>query len=540
MSSYQVLARKWRPRNFSQFVGQSYTIRALTHALASGRLHHAYLFSGTRGVGKTTLARILAAALNCETGITPNPCGQCPTCQAIEQGHFPDLIEVDAASNTKVEDTRTLLDNIPYAPTIGRYKIYLIDEVHMLSQHSFNALLKTLEEPPAHVIFILATTEPERLPITILSRCLQFQLQHIPVLDIQQQLHHILESEKIPFEANSLTPIAIAAQGSLRDALSLLERAIAISEGKLTYAEVNQWLGLASTEQALAILEALAEKNAAQLIDKIQDAIQNGVSGEALLNKLLEILHTIALYQAVPNYPLTSHSTAVMSLAQRFDPEMVQLLYQIALIGKQDLPLSPDPTTGLNMIAIRMLAFYPQTNEPPKTIPSHPIASTPQPPPISVPPKVPAEAEKKPVAQTTSAAQIPQKTKEFSADNWANLLTQLPLSGLVRMIAENSLCLSWQDNHIHLELDSAQRPILNESRQKALQQTLTDYAGVPITLKITIGEVGDATPLKQTQQKQAAARDLLQAQAMADPTVQAVMNHFNATIESIEPIKSGD
>ena len=362
--SYLALARKWRPTKFHEVVGQAHVLTALENALAQNRLHHAYLFSGTRGVGKTTIGRLFAKGLNCETGITATPCGECDTCREIDEGRFVDLLEIDAASRTKVEDTRDLLDNVQYKPARGRFKVYLIDEVHMLSRHSFNALLKTLEEPPEYVKFILATTDPQKLPVTILSRCLQFHLKPISVDDIHQQLEHVLNQEKLDFEQRALGLISHAADGSMRDALSLTDQAIALGNGQVQEELVRHMLGTLDTDQALHLLEAISSKQPQQAMDCLSHMAQNGVEWDGLLNQLAAQLHRIALCQALPSTLDKTQPDAekVTLLAQALSPQDVQLYYQIALKGRQDLPFSPSERIGLEMVVLRMMAFRPATS----------------------------------------------------------------------------------------------------------------------------------------------------------------------------------
>jgi DNA polymerase-3 subunit gamma/tau len=361
--SYQVLARKWRPQAFADVVGQEHVLTALANGLSLGRIHHAYLFSGTRGVGKTSIARLLAKGLNCETGITSTPCGQCDNCREIEQGRFVDLIEIDAASRTKVEDTRDLLDNVQYAPARGRFKVYLIDEVHMLSRHSFNALLKTLEEPPSHVKFLLATTDPQKLPVTILSRCLQFHLKALDVEQIQQQLAHVLTQEQIAAEPRALHLLARAADGSMRDALSLTDQAIAMGQGSVTRDTVAQMLGTLDDEQPLALIEALVDGQGEQVMALLNQAASRGVEWEALLVEMLRLLHRIAMVQLLPSSLSEddlSQADRLRELARVLPPADVQLYYQTLLMGRKDLPLAPDRRLGVEMTLLRALAFHPQ------------------------------------------------------------------------------------------------------------------------------------------------------------------------------------
>ncbi|WP_261466248.1 DNA polymerase III subunit gamma/tau [Serratia fonticola] len=361
--SYQVLARKWRPQTFAEVVGQEHVLTALANGLSLGRIHHAYLFSGTRGVGKTTIARLLAKGLNCETGITATPCGQCDNCREIEQGRFVDLIEIDAASRTKVEDTRDLLDNVQYAPARGRFKVYLIDEVHMLSRHSFNALLKTLEEPPAHVKFLLATTDPQKLPVTILSRCLQFHLKAMDVEQIRTQLETVLLAEHITSDARALQLLARAADGSMRDALSLTDQAIAMGQGQVTTDTVSQMLGTLDDEQPLAILEALVSADGEKVMAQVAQAASRGVDWENLLVETLALLHRIAMVQLLPAV-LDNHYAAIeqrlRELARTLPPTDVQLYYQTLLVGRKELAYAPDRRMGVEMTLLRALAFHPK------------------------------------------------------------------------------------------------------------------------------------------------------------------------------------
>ncbi|WP_346797644.1 DNA polymerase III subunit gamma/tau [Halomonas sp. Bachu 37] len=374
--SYQVLARKWRPRTFHELVGQAHVQRALVNALDQGRLHHAYLFTGTRGVGKTTLARILAKCLNCtakgrgDEGVTSTPCGECDSCRAIDEGRFVDLIEVDAASRTKVEDTRELLDNVQYAPTQGRYKVYLIDEVHMLSTSSFNALLKTLEEPPPHVKFLLATTDPQKLPATVLSRCLQFTLKHMPPERIVEHLSKVLEAEGVAYEESALWLLGKAAEGSMRDAMSLTDQAIAFGQGAVVHGDVAAMLGTLDHRHVVALLEALAQVDAARLLQEVAQLAEQGPDFAAVLDDVTAVLHRLAIAQMVPDAVDNSHGDrdAILGLAANFTAEDIQLYYQIGIQGRGDMANAPDLRSALEMTLLRMLAFRPQgVPKPPRT-----------------------------------------------------------------------------------------------------------------------------------------------------------------------------
>ncbi|MEG1250516.1 MAG: DNA polymerase III subunit gamma/tau, partial [Citrobacter sp.] len=370
--SYQVLARKWRPQTFADVVGQEHVLTALANGLSLGRIHHAYLFSGTRGVGKTSIARLLAKGLNCETGITATPCGVCDNCREIEQGRFVDLIEIDAASRTKVEDTRDLLDNVQYAPARGRFKVYLIDEVHMLSRHSFNALLKTLEEPPAHVKFLLATTDPQKLPVTILSRCLQFHLKALDVEQIRHQLEHILNEEHIAHEPRALQLLSRAADGSLRDALSLTDQAIASGDGQVSTQAVSTMLGTLDDDQALSLVEAVVAGNGERAMALVNDAAARGIEWEALLVEMLALLHRIAMVQLSPaalGSDMAAIEQRMRELARTVPPTDIQLYYQTLLIGRKELPYAPDRRMGVEMTLLRALAFHPRVPLPEPEVP---------------------------------------------------------------------------------------------------------------------------------------------------------------------------
>ncbi|MGQ9686057.1 MAG: DNA polymerase III subunit gamma/tau, partial [Thiobacillaceae bacterium] len=365
--SHLVLARKWRPRSFAEMVGQEHVVRALSNALTQGRLHHAYLFTGTRGVGKTTLARILAKCLNCATGLTATPCGVCPACQDIEAGRFVDLIEIDAASYTGVDNMREVLENAQYAPTAGRYKVYIIDEVHMLSKSAFNAMLKTLEEPPAHVVFVLATTDPQKVPVTVLSRCLQFNLKQLPPSRVAEHLKHVLDAEGVAFEAGALSLLARAAAGSMRDALSLTDQAIAYGGGRVTEAETAAMLGVIDQAYLYPLLEALADNDGPRLMQEARRIDERSLSLDAALQDLAVLLYQLSLAQTVPEAVAadTPERDRLFALARRLDAETVQLYYQIATLGRRDLEWAPDEFAGFSMTLLRMLAFAPEVDGPP-------------------------------------------------------------------------------------------------------------------------------------------------------------------------------
>ncbi|EAA8386354.1 DNA polymerase III subunit gamma/tau [Salmonella enterica] len=412
--SYQVLARKWRPQTFADVVGQEHVLTALANGLSLGRIHHAYLFSGTRGVGKTSIARLLAKGLNCETGITATPCGVCDNCREIEQGRFVDLIEIDAASRTKVEDTRDLLDNVQYAPARGRFKVYLIDEVHMLSRHSFNALLKTLEEPPAHVKFLLATTDPQKLPVTILSRCLQFHLKALDVEQIRHQLEHILNEEHIAHEPRALQLLSRAADGSLRDALSLTDQAIASGDGQVSTQAVSAMLGTLDDDQALSLVEAVVDANGERVMSLINEAAARGIEWEALLVEMLSLLHRIAMVQLSPaalGSDMAAIEQRMRELARTVPPGDLQLYYQTLLIGRKELPWAPDRRMGVEMTLLRALAFHPRMPLPEPETPRQsfaPVAPTA----VMTPTQVPQQSAP---ASQTSPALLPASTSQVLA-----------------------------------------------------------------------------------------------------------------------------
>lgn len=513
--SYQVLARKWRPRNFAEIVGQEHVVRALTHALDHDRLHHAFLFTGTRGVGKTTLARVLAKALNCEQGVSSTPCGMCSACREIDEGRFVDLIEVDAASRTKVEDTRELLENVQYAPTRGRYKVYLIDEVHMLSTHSFNALLKTLEEPPPHVKFLLATTDPQKLPVTILSRCLQFNLKRVPADLIARQLEHILRQEGTASEAAACQAIARAADGSLRDALSLLDQAIAYGGGALRAADVHAMLGSIEQTHVFTLLEALAQHNAQALLERVDLLAQHAADFEGVLADLLTQLHRIALAQVIPQAvdDVAGDRDAVLALARAIAPEDVQLFYQIGTLGRRDLPLAPDAQSGFEMILLRMLAFRPVS-----AAPTAPAASNP----------APVQAATVAPATVTSA---PKPAPPAAGGEWAEIIDALKLTGMTRQLAANCVLRGREGPVMRLLLDAAQAHLQRKSAEQQLQQALQDYLGTPVKLDISTGTPEQETPASAEARVQNDRRQAALHAIESDATVQALCATFNTRVQ---------
>ncbi len=517
--SYQVLARKWRPRTFKELVGQEHVVRPLVNALEHGRLHHAFLFTGTRGVGKTTVARILAKALNCERGVTAEPCGECTACREVDEGRFVDLIEVDAASRTKVDDTRELLDNVPYAPTRGRYKVYLIDEVHMLSGHSFNALLKTLEEPPPHVKFLLATTDPQKLPVTILSRCLQFHLKRLSEQAIAAQLRKILAAEGVEHDEGSLALLARAADGSLRDGLSLLDQAIAYGGGRLAVTDVRAMLGTIDQDALERALAALAAADARTLLAVVADLVEHGRDPAQLLDELLWALHHIALAQAglAPDAGGEEGAAGLAAeYAARLSPEDVQLYYQIALLGKRDLPLAPHPRVGTEMTLLRMLAFRPAD-----VADSGHSANT-----------APAADAARATATRCSAPAAAARP-----DDWGTVVAQLNLSGLVRELANNTAPASWEADCVTLVLDESRAQLYSKDRVAELGKALEAHYGRPLRLVVRTGRPPGETPAQARDRVLAERQQAARQAILNDPHVRAIERRFDARVEldSIRP-----
>ena len=555
--SYQVLARKWRPRGFAEMVGQEHVLRALSNALDSGRLHHAFLFTGTRGVGKTTIARILAKSLNCEQGVSSTPCGVCSTCTEIDEGRFVDLIEVDAASRTKVEDTRELLDNVQYAPTRGRYKVYLIDEVHMLSGHSFNALLKTLEEPPPHVKFLLATTDPQKLPVTILSRCLQFNLRRLSIERIQAHLQLILEKESLTFESAALLQLARAADGSMRDALSLLDQAIAFGNSTVNDADVRLMLGTIEQHHVYDLLDALASADGAVLIQRVQELAQQAPDFSAVLAEIITCLHYLALLKQVPDaYDFNmGDKDRYFIILELLCAEDIQLYYQIALLGRRDLPLAPDQRNGLEMVLLRMLAFKPD-NDGMKNV-NAPASKATQPQQsssetyakqqnktvaTSVKEKTPhinevQEVVSKPV-QTSSLVKI--DLNRLSTTNWHEIVSYLDVAGILKQLVEHSAFVRIENACLYLAIAPSHSAMLTPEREQQLQDKLSAYFVAELKLKIEKTQTDTETPAarsgRQLQERQAAAENSI----VNDDNVKNIMDAFNGhvDIESVQAIDS--
>jgi len=532
--SYLVLARKWRPKNFREMAGQEHVLKALTNALETERLHHAYLFTGTRGVGKTTIARILAKALNCEeNGITAEPCGRCSACREIDEGRFIDLIEVDAASKTKVDDTRELLDNVQYTPARGRFKIYLIDEVHMLSRHSFNALLKTLEEPPPHVKFLLATTDPQKLPATVLSRCLQFNLKRLTPRLIKDRLQHICEAESIGADPASLSMIARAADGSLRDALSLLDQAIAYCGGNLQPDSVATMLGTIAREYVTTLLGLLADGDAPGLIGAIATIDEQFPDYGRLLDDLARLLQRVAVYQAVGATDSDDDLAEgeIAGFAERISAEDVQLFYQTALIGRRDLDLAPDPRSGVEMTLLRMLAFQPQRRSE-SAQPARGAA-------VAAPRPGPSTAE----PGTLKAVEPPKAEGRFSDPqwpaDWGQVIGTLDLTGASKLLAANCAWLRRDDDTLYLVLDRRSESLLTRQRQQAIAEALSARFGMPLKVDISVAASAGETPIQEqarrSDEKLEAARESLEA----DPNVKALKDMFGAELnpDSIEPLE---
>ena len=533
--SYQVLARKWRPRTFSEMVGQEHVVRALSNALDNDRLHHAYLFTGTRGVGKTTLARILAKSLNCEKGVSSTPCGECSICREVDEGRFADLLEVDAASRTKVDQTRELLENVPFAPIRGRYKVYLIDEVHMFSDSSFNALLKTLEEPPPHVKFLLATTDPQKVPVTVLSRCLQLNLKRLPVEQIQGQFEHILKAEGVEWEPAALALLARAADGSMRDGLSLLDQAIGFGGGAVREADVKAMLGIMAQDRLPLLMQAVASGEASKVLQLIAGMAEEAPDFSALLRDLLLLLHRTALVQSAPGIADSSwgDTAPIEALAQQFHPEEIQLFYEIALRGQKDLPLAPDPRSGFEMILLRMLVFRPEAGaNQEETGP----AETPEPARAAEdrqasPPERPSSPSA-PEPATQEAAPAPQPTTgKASLEEWHRLLPELKLGGISAQLAAHCTVKSWDGRKLVLVLNP-EGAALNASAMAAnrLRESLEAWLGHSIGLEIEVGENQAETPAQkrahESRQRQADA-----VQSMKDdPLVKALEGGFDGEL----------
>lgn len=497
--SYQVLARSWRPRSFHALEGQEHVLKALINALDNQRLHHAYLFTGTRGVGKTTIARILAKCLNCETGITSKPCGQCDSCLEIDEGRFIDLIEVDAASRTKVEDTRELLNNVQYAPTRGRFKIYLIDEVHMLSGHSFNALLKTLEEPPPHVKFLLATTDPQKLPMTVLSRCLQFNLKNLSAERIASYIEEKLKSEKIPYENAAILQIGKVANGSMRDALSLLDQAISFSNNHVTTHEVSQMLGTIEKTHIESIIKALFAKDGKGLMTISNALSEQGADFNGVLEELISMLHQMTVAQIVSE---AVSDAKILELSRLISSEEIQLYYQIALTGRKDLPYATDAKSGFEMTLLRMLAFHPMNG-----------------------------SEKKTAKIEIESTQKQQSAVIVTDFQWGTLISELKLTGMLHSLATNCVLKSFDGHVMELRLNENHAALLNDKIKTRLNEILNQHFNKNIRLNIKVDRVIEETPAKKKERLQGERHKKAIFDIENDENVKTILNQFGTTID---------
>jgi len=545
------LARKWRPRAFADLKGQAHAVQALSNALTQGRLHHAYLLTGTRGVGKTTLARILAKCLNCETGVTPEPCGVCSACAQIDAGRFVDLLELDAASNTGVDNMREVLDNAQYAPTVGRYKVYIIDEVHMLSKPAFNSMLKTLEEPPAHVKFILATTDPQKIPVTVLSRCLQFNLKPMPPALVAQHLGEVLAQENVAADPAALNLLARAAAGSMRDALSLTDQAIAYGGGKVEAAAVEAMLGTVRRDYLFDLLDALAAGDGDALLDQARQLSERGIAFDAALQDMGSLLAQLAMLLHAPDALDAGHDHARMqAAAAQLDAETVQLYYQIALNGRRDLPYAPDEYAGFCMTLLRMLAFAPDGAESRRGAPVA-AASKPAAPPVREAPVASRQAEAAasavrhveaapPARQAAPAAVEPgpasvvvaQEPAPASEWDWLAVVAALRLGGMAKMLADHCELASRQANRITLRVGEAHRHLLDAGYKDKLVAALREKHGAALEVVFEIGAAAEQTP----QQVRTRVREARQAEAVAaiesDPFVRELVDRFGGRIDA--------
>ncbi|MFU8816446.1 MAG: DNA polymerase III subunit gamma/tau [Pseudomonadales bacterium] len=529
--SYQVLARKLRPATFDALVGQEHVVRALRHALDSGRLHHAYLFTGTRGVGKTTIARVLAKSLNCEQGVSSTPCGECSICREVAENRFVDLIEVDAASRTKVDDTRELLENAQYLPTRGRYKVYLIDEVHMLSTSSFNALLKTLEEPPEHVKFLLATTDPKKVPLTVLSRCLQFQLKNIAPERIAGYLAQALGEEQVAFEPAALAAIAAAARGSMRDALSITDQAIAFGQGAVKAQDVTDMLGLVGRDQVSALLDAIATGDARRILEVTAELAEQAVDFLDLLAELISAFHRLAVEHAL---------AAPRAAEQALAPEVVQLYYQIALMGYRDLQIAPDPRCGLEMTLLRMLAFAPDDAQAQAVAPTAVEPPPVEPPPVEPPPVEPPAVEQSPIAQAApEPVPSPAQADPVAPPGgvvWHELAATLDLSGVARMIADHSELVDVSEGVYRLRLDAAHDTLLSDAPVAAIQRAL-HAGGLDVRVLVEVGPVTRETPAQRFQRLRRERQQAAEETVATDTTVRTLLSEFGGRIDGVSPIE---
>ena len=537
--SYTVLARKWRPRRFGEMVGQQHVVKALVNSLAAERLHHAYLFAGTRGVGKTTLARILAKALNCAEGIVAEPCGTCEACTAIDDGRFVDLIEVDAASRTRVDDTRELMENTQYTPAQGRFKVYLIDEVHMLSNHSFNALLKTLEEPPPHIKFLLATTDPRKLPVTVLSRCLQFNLKRLTVAEICQQLEKIREAEEFEAEADGLKALARAADGSMRDGLSLLDQAIAFCAGDVTADAVSAMLGSIDRQHVIRFVRALADLDGTALMNEVAELDEQAPDYGAVLDELMGVLQRIAVLQLVGS-DAEEEARELPELASEMSAEDVQLYYQIALQGRRDLGVSRDYRSAFEMTLLRMLAFRPDTEQAPKKRASQRQAPQRETPQTAARPE--SRTISKAAARESPASPAPQPKAEVKVpgpDTWPEFISEAGITGAPRQLAEHCAVSRSSDDALALVLGSDNAHLNTERVRKRLLEQLQERLSDRVKVRIEVGEPPGATPAQIRAEGESERMRKARASVERDPVVKEIQAEFDAVLEldSIRPVE---
>ena len=526
--SYQVLARKWRPRDFQQLVGQAHVARALVNALDSDRLHHAFLFTGTRGVGKTTLARILAKCINCEAGVSSTPCGECVACVEIDEGRFVDLLEVDAASRSKVDETRDLMDNVQFSPARGRYKVYLIDEVHMFSEKSFNALLKTLEEPPPHVKFLLATTDPQKLPITVLSRCLQFNLKRLPADDIAAHLERILVEESVEFEGAAAKLVARAAEGSMRDALSLLDQAIAYGAGTVMEAETRAMLGAVDRSRVIELLDAVAAHDAAGALEVVAAIASDAADYSEVLGELVGTLHRIAVRQTVPGAadPDPDFAAACGRLAERLSPEDVQLYYEIGLRGRRDLALVPEPRLGLEMTVLRMLAFVPDAEGiAPQGAMSHQRGAA-----VAAPQGTVAVTGRGAATAEAECTEVSVDPASLTPLGWRDLVDGLGLSGLAGELAANSILVGSDARRLKLELGPAHAALNTAGARDTLRDALAARIGRPVELDIVLDSPSHETPAAGRARDEAARQQAAIRAIEDDPGVRTLCEAFDTSV----------
>jgi DNA polymerase III subunit gamma/tau len=527
--SYQVLARKWRPRTFGELVGQEHVVTALTNALTGGRLHHAYLLTGTRGVGKTTLARILAKSLNCEKGVTAAPCGECSACRDIDAGRFVDLLELDAASNTGIDNMREILDNARYAPTVGRYKVYLIDEVHMLSKGAFNSMLKTLEEPPEHVKFVLATTDPQKIPVTVLSRCLQLNLTPLPRAAIGERLAHILGAETIAFDTPALPLVAAAAKGSLRDALSLLDQAIAYGGGEVREPGVRAMLGVVDRDYLYRIIDALLADDGSGLLAQADALAASGHAYTSALDELASLFHRVAVVQAVPGAPAGDDAERISGYAARMSPESAQLAYQICVQGRSDLALAPDEATGFTMTLLRLLAFEPATASA-EAKPARAAGAAPS--------IMRGGKEASSNAQSTPPSSDPRSALPETAAEWPAFVATLRLIGMAAQLGAQSELKSFRGNALTLAIPASHKHLADKAYADKLKAALEAASGRKLLLAFEIGDRSEGSLAAIERRERAQAKAEGEVAFRNEPFVRELIAKFDATVrpETIEPV----